>query len=148
MNLNELKHPRGSKKRRKIIGRGESSGHGKTSTRGHKGQRARSGRGTILGFEGGQNPLIRRIPKRGFNARRKIEYQIVNLNNLRKFSSETPVTPEILKAKGLIKDADKLVKILGKGEITKPLMIKAHAFSKGARISIEKSGGKAECLKD
>lgn len=147
MNLGELIPPYGSKKRRKIVGRGESSGHGKTSTRGSNGQRSRSGRGPILGFEGGQTPLIRRIPKRGFKSHAKKEFQIVNMKRLTKLSQDVSITPEFLETKGLIKDKNKPVKILGDGQISWPLVIKAHAFSKSAIELIEKAGGKAECLK-
>ncbi len=147
MYLTDIKRPYGAKKRRKIVGRGESSGHGKTSTRGSNGQRARSGRGPILGFEGGQSPLIRRIPKRGFTHNPKKEFEIVNIKTLSKFGIDLPVSPELLAEKGLIKNKESLVKILGEGKITAPLVIKAHAFSKSAKSLIEKAGGKAECLK-
>ena len=146
MNLNELKPAVGSHKRRKIVGRGPSSGHGKTSCRGTKGQNARSGRGTRPGFEGGQMPLIRRIPKRGFNIRFPKEIQIVNLKNLTRFKEDTLISPEVLEAKGLIKDKDRIVKILGNGEVHKPLNIKAHYFSSSAREKIEKAGGKVEII--
>lgn len=146
MYLTDLERTRGAYKRRKIVGRGESSGHGKTSCRGSNGQRARSGRGPILGFEGGQMPLIKRIPKRGFNHSRRNEFQIVNLKNLVKFSSEAPITPELLHAEGLIKSKDSLVKILGEGELRVSLVVKAHAFSRSAKDIIEKAGGKTECL--
>ncbi|HDZ77058.1 MAG TPA: 50S ribosomal protein L15 [Candidatus Omnitrophica bacterium] len=147
MKLNDLVRPHGSRKKRKIVGRGESSGHGKTSCRGHKGQGQRAGRGTILGFEGGQNPLIRRIPKRGFNSRNKKEYQIVSIDDLIKIKSNDLIGPEVLETKGFIKDKNKPVKILSGGEISKPLVVQAHAFSKSAKALIEKAGGKAECLK-
>ena len=147
MKLNELVRPYKGRKKRKIVGRGESSGHGKTSCRGHKGQGQRAGRGTILGFEGGQNPLIRRIPKRGFNSRNKKEYQIVNIKNLIELKSAGPISPEVLESKGFIKDKNKPVKVLAGGEINKPLIVQAHAFSKSAKALIEKAGGKVECLK-
>lgn len=147
MNLGELARPYGAKKRRKIVGRGRGSGHGKTSTRGQKGQRARSGRGPILGFEGGQAPLIRIIPKRGFNAPVKKEYQIVNIRDITKLSSDGFITPEILLEKGIIATSHRPVKILGHGKVTKPLIVKAHAFSSAAKELIEKAGGKVECLK-
>lgn len=146
MYLTEVRRPRGAHRRRKIVGRGESSGHGKTSTRGTKGQRARSGRGPVLGFEGGQTPLIRRIPKRGFRHSPRNEYQIVNIKNLAKLSTEAPISPEVLKLKRLIKNKDKPVKILGQGELKNPLVVRAHAFSKSAKDRIEKAGGKIECL--
>lgn len=147
MYLTEIKRPFGSCKRRKIVGRGESSGHGKTSTRGSNGQRARSGRGPILGFEGGQSPLIRRIPKRGFRHSPKEEFQIVNINSLAKFSTDMPIDPQLLETKGLIKSRNRPVKILGDGKVNIPLVVKAHAFSKSAKDLIEKAGGKIECLK-
>lgn len=147
MNLTSLERPYASRKRRKIVGRGESSGHGKTSTRGSNGQRSRSGRGPILGFEGGQNPLIRSVPKRGFRSRTRRTFQIVNIKNLTKLKSDVSITPELLEEKGLIKDRLKPIKILGEGALNNPLMIRAHAFSKSARLLVEKAGGKAECLK-
>ena len=145
MYLHELKSPKGARKRRKILGRGSGSGHGKTSCRGQTGQNARSGKGTRLGFEGGQMPLQRRIPKRGF--RRKSENaQIVNLDILNKFKEGLTVTPELLKLKGAIKNAKKVVKILGNGKISKALTIKAHSFSKSAQIKIKDAGGKMELI--
>jgi len=147
MKLNELVRPRNSKKRRKRIGRGVGSGHGKTSTRGHKGLLARSGGTLRPGFEGGQIPLIRRIPKRGFNNTQfKKIYQIVSLNRLNIFKENDEVTPEILKKSGIIKN-DLPVKILDNGKLEKNLSIKAHAFSKNALESIKKIGGKATVLK-
>lgn len=146
MYLTEIERPHGAKKRRKIVGRGESSGHGKTSTRGTKGQRARSGRGPILGFEGGQTPLIRRIPKRGFHHSPKQAFQLVNIGALAKLKTDTAINPELLKVRGLIKNKNKPVKILGEGKVNVSLLVKAHAFSKGAKNAIEKAGGKAECL--
>ena len=144
--LESLKPPLGAHKKKKLLGRGPSSGHGKTSTRGFKGQTSRAGRDFYLGFEGGQTPLIRRIPKRGFSTRgfKKI-YQVVNLKSLAKLSGPS-VDPAVLAQQGLIKDKEGLVKILGEGELLKPLMIKAHAFSKRAKELIEKSGGKTEIL--
>lgn len=146
MKLNELKPVPGSHKRRKIVGRGPGSGHGKTSCRGSNGQNSRSGRGTRPGFEGGQMPLIRRVPKRGFNIKFPQEIQIVNLKSLTRFKEDSLISPEILATKGLIKDKQKLIKILGSGEIHKPLNIQAHFFSAGAKEKIEKAGGKAEIL--
>ena len=146
MLLHQIKSPKGANKKRKIVGRGGGSGHGKTSGRGHKGQNARSGRGTRPGFEGGQLPLIRSIPKRGFTSSTKKIFQIVSLKSLQKFKEDTPITPEILKEKGLIDNAYGLVKILGGGEIKKPLTIKAHSFSKSAEEKIKTSGGKIELI--
>jgi large subunit ribosomal protein L15 len=143
--LHNLKIPKGAHKRRKILGRGSSSGHGKTSTRGSKGQTSRSGRDFYLGFEGGQMPLIRRIPKRGFTSRDKLEYQIVNLGNLNRIK-EPNISLELLEEKGLIKDKDKLVKILGEGEIKNPITIQAHAVSKNAAEKIKNAGGTVEII--
>jgi large subunit ribosomal protein L15 len=144
--LHNLKTPFGAHKKRKILGRGPGSGHGKTSTRGSKGQTSRAGRHFYLGFEGGQSPLMRRIPKRGFtNKRFKKEYQIVNLSELNKITEAT-INPEILKLKGLIKDKEKPVKILGQGEIKNPIAVSAHAFSKRASQEIKNSGGKVEII--
>lgn len=146
MLLHQIKSPKGANKKRKIVGRGHGSGHGKTSGRGHKGQNARSGRGTRPGFQGGQSPLIKSIPKRGFTSPNKKVFQLVNLKSLSKFKEDTPITPEILKGKGLIGNASGLVKILGSGEINKPLTIKAHSFSKSAAEKIKTSGGKIELI--
>ena len=146
MFLHQIRQPRGANKKRKILGRGPGSGHGKTSGRGHKGQNARSGGGTRLGFEGGQMPLIRRIPKRGFTSRNRRIFQVVNINSLQKFKENSVVTPEVLKEKGLIDNARGLVKILGTGELKKPLTIKAHSFSKSAAEKVKTSGGKTELI--
>ena len=143
--LHNLKTPFGAHKKRKILGRGPGSGHGKTSTRGSKGQTSRAGRHFYLGFEGGQSPLMRRIPKRGFTNRFKKEYQIVNLSGLNNIK-EAVVNPEILKQRGLIKDKEKPVKILGQGEIKSPIAVSAHAFSKRASQEIKNSGGKVEII--
>ncbi len=143
--LHNLKSPAGSHKRKKILGRGPSSGHGKTSTRGSKGQTSRAGRDFYPGFEGGQTPLIRRIPKRGFVNRFKKEYQIINLNDLDRIKEPT-ISLDLLEEKGLIKDKNKLVKILGEGEVKNPLAIQAHAFSKKAAEKIKNAGGKIEVI--
>lgn len=148
MNLNELKPPRGAHKRRKIVGRGKGSGHGKTSCRGHNGQNARSGGGTRPGFEGGQMPLARRIPKRGFNVKRSLDYQVVNLKSLTRFKEASVITPEFLLEKGLIHDKFGLIKILGDGEVSKSLIIKAHSFSQAAAEKIKKAGGSVELIKN
>ncbi|MBM3245805.1 MAG: 50S ribosomal protein L15 [Candidatus Omnitrophica bacterium] len=145
MGIHNLKSPLGSHKKRRILGRGTSSGHGKTSSRGSKGQTSRSGKSRYLGFEGGQMPLIRRIPKRGFTSKFKKEYQIVNLEALRKIK-EPNITLEALENKGLIKDKNKLVKILGDGELKNPVTIQAHAFSKKAADKITAAGGKPEVV--
>lgn len=135
----------GSKKRKKRVGRGSGSGHGKTSCRGHKGQKSRSGGGTRAGFEGGQMPLHRRLPKRGFRNIFKKQYAIVNLTDLSEISVSL-VTPEVFLEKGFIKNIKDGVKILGQGEIKKPLTVKAHAFSASAREKILKVGGKVETI--
>jgi large subunit ribosomal protein L15 len=145
MKLNEISPARGATKRPKRIGRGPGSGHGKTSTRGHKGAKARSGFRNKIGFEGGQMPLVRRIPKRGFTNIFKAEYEIVNLDALKKFEPNTEITPELLKEKGLVKGKHKL-KILGTGELSVPLIVKAHKFSKSAREKILKAKGNVEQL--
>ena len=143
--LHNLKAPRGSHKPRKILGRGSSSGHGKTSTRGSKGQTSRAGRDFYPGFEGGQTSFIRRMPKRGFVNRFKKIYQIVNLKQLNQLK-EPDINLGLLEEKGLIKDKNKLVKILGEGEIKNPISIQAHAFSKKAAQTIKNAGGKAEII--
>lgn len=146
MKLSELK-PKIPRKRRRRLGRGEGSGSGKTSGRGHKGQKSRSGAKIRIGFEGGQMPLMRRIPKRGFKNIASKNYQIVNLNALDKFGKDEAVTPKILKEKNLIASESKLVKILGKGNLTKVLRVSAQAFSKSAKEKIEKIGGKITLIK-
>jgi large subunit ribosomal protein L15 len=143
--LFNLNAPSGAHKKRKYLGRGSSSGHGKTSTRGSKGQTSRAGRHFYLGFEGGQSPLIRKMPKRGFVNIFKKEFQIVSLSSIAKIK-EPLINPELLKAKGLIKDKNKLVKVLGNSELKAAANIQAHAFSKQAAEQIRKAGGKAEIL--
>jgi len=145
MKIHELTPAKGSKHRRKIIGRGEGSGHGGSATRGTKGQGARSGQSIMVGFEGGQMPLIRRIPKRGFNHTRfHTCYGVVNLRDIDvSFQKDQKITPGDLVEKGLVKK-HMLVKILGDGEITKPLNITAHKFSKSAEEKIKKAGGTIE----
>ena len=146
MFIHDLKSSQGSRKRRKIVGRGRGSGHGKTSGRGTKGQNARSGRGVILGSEGGQMSLIRRLPKVGFHSKRPILYQVVNLKSLTRFKEGTVVDAAFLKSHQLISSLRKPFKILGDGDIKKPLMCYAHGFSKSAEDKITKAGGKAEKL--
>ncbi len=143
--LNNLKVPAGAHKRRKLLGRGSSSGHGKTSTRGSKGQTSRAGRHFYLGFEGGQTPIIRRMPKRGFNSKFKKEYQVVNLSSLNGIK-ESAITPALLEEKGLVKHKGKLIKILGDGDIKNAVTVSAHAFSKQAAEKIKKAGGKIELV--
>jgi len=147
MRLHDLKPAEGSTKKRKRVGRGIGSGHGKTSGRGHKGQKARSGGGVRPGFEGGQMPLTRRIPKRGFTNIFKKEYAIVNVGTLEeRFEDRTEITPEVLIDNGIIKDIKDGVKILGDGELTKKFTVKAHKFSKSALKKIQAVGGKAEVI--
>lgn len=146
MKIGELRPARGATHRKKRRGFGESSGHGKTSGRGHKGQNARSGGGTKPGFEGGQMPLIRRIPKRGFRHVRSVETCIVNVSALNYFPAGTEVTPQLLAEKGMARSHDARVKILGEGELAHALKVRAHAFSGSARGKITKAGGTAEIL--
>lgn len=145
MNIEILKAPPGAIHKRKRVGRGPSSGHGKTSTRGHKGQKARSGRKFYPWFEGGQMPLTRRVPKRGFRSIFKKEFEIVNLSDLNIFDANTKVNPDLLKERGLIKKTE-MVKILGRGKLDKPIYVKAHSFSKGAERKIREAGGDVEVI--
>jgi len=148
MRLDELKPAPGSKHRRKIVGRGIGSGHGAQSTRGMKGQRSRSGFGGMTGFEGGQMPLIRRVPKRGFrHTAWRVETAVVNIGDFEKhFDSQAPVTPQALKEAGLLKGCDR-VKVLGNGDLMKALTVQAHAFSASAKEKIEKAGGRIEVIR-
>lgn len=146
MKLHNLKPAIGSVKRNKRLGRGEGSTTGGTSGRGHKGQKSRSGNSKKIGFEGGQMPLQRRIPKYGFTNFNRIEYKPLNLDILQKLAEDkklTEITPEILKTNGFVSKND-LVKILGRGELKAKLTVKAHAFSASAKAAIEKNGGVAE----
>lgn len=145
MRLSNLSPTPGSRKKRKRIGRGIGSGHGKTSCRGHKGQKSRSGGGVKAGFEGGQMPLQRRLPKRGFTNIFQKQFTIVNLSALSAVS-ETLITPDVLKSEGIIKNTRKMVKILGKGEVTKPITVKAHAFSASAKEKIIRAQGNIELI--
>ncbi len=147
MGLNNLKPAKGANRNRKRVGRGPGSGMGKTATRGEKGQKSRSGHRFREGFEGGQMPLHRRVPKRGFgNARFRKEFAYVNLGSLERFEAGTIVTPELLKQKGLIKKLLAGVKVLGKGTLTKALTVQAHRFSAQAQEKIAGLGGKAEVI--
>ncbi len=147
LKLHMLRPPKGAKRPPKRVGIGIGSGHGKTSCRGHKGQKARSGGGVRLGFEGGQTPLALRIPKRGFrNGPFRKEYAIVNVKDLNVFEEGTVITPELLLERRIISDILDGVKILGEGELTKPLMVRAHAFSESAIKKIESAGGKVEVI--
>ena len=147
MKLHNISVPEGATKTRKRVGRGIGSGTGKTAGKGHKGQNARSGGGVRPGFEGGQLPLFRRLPKRGFsNAMFKVRYAIINLSDLNKFEDNTVVTPELLKEMGLVKNQLDGIKVLGNGTLEKKLVVKAHKFSSVATEQIEKLGGKAEVI--
>jgi large subunit ribosomal protein L15 len=147
MRLHDLKPRPGAKHRRKLLGHGESSGHGKTSGRGGKGQTARSGSSIRIGFEGGQMPLIRRIPKRGFNnARFATRYTPVNLEALNRFEDGATVDALSLRTLGLAQGPVKRIKILGDGELTRKLAVHAHAFSASARAKIEKLGGSCQLI--
>ena len=147
MKLNELKYNYGAKKNINRVGRGSSSGNGKTAGRGQNGQKSRSGYSRRPGFEGGQNPLIFRIPKRGFNNKRfEVRYATINVSDLNKFDEGVTITPEILKEMGLVKKQLDGIKVLGNGKLDKKINVKATAFSKTAKEKIEKAGGKAEVI--
>ena len=147
MKLHELRPNEGAFKAPKRVGRGVASGTGKTSGKGHKGQNARSGGGVRPGFEGGQLPLFRRLPKIGFsNAMFKVRYATINLSDLEKFEDGAVVTPELLKEMGILKKQLSGVKVLGNGELTKKLTVKANKFSEKAAERIEAIGGKAEVI--
>ncbi|HHY93132.1 MAG TPA: 50S ribosomal protein L15 [Firmicutes bacterium] len=147
MDLSKLSPASGSRPARTRVGRGIGSGLGKTSGRGHKGQKARSGGGKGPAFEGGQKPLHLRLPKRGFYNPFRVEYTVVNLTALEdKFAAGAEVTPEALRAAGLIKHVNDRIKVLGTGDISKPLTVRAHAFSRTAQEKITAAGGKAEVI--
>ena len=146
MDLGNLKYAPGSVKKRKKIGRGSGSGHGGTSTRGHKGQRSRSGSKIRAWFEGGQMPLQRRIPKRGFTNIFKKRYQVINVVDLERLKDKTDITPAELYESRLISKKNGLVKVLGVGDIKNSINISAHAFSESAKSKIEKAGGKVTIL--
>ncbi len=146
MKLHELKPAEGSRATRKRKGRGIGSGNGKTAGKGHKGQNARSGGGVRLGFEGGQTPLYRRLPKRGFTNINRKEYAIVNLDVLNRFEDGSEVTPELLLEIGLVSNEKSGIKILAKGNVEKKLTVKAHKFSSAAKEAIEAAGGTAEVI--
>lgn len=141
MKLHELTYTEGARHTRKRIGRGSGSGTGKTSGRGMKGQKSRSGGGVRPGFEGGQTPLFQRLPKRGFTNRNRKEYATVNLDVLNAFENGTEVTPELLKEKGIVKQVKTGIKILGNGQLEKNLKVSAHKFSNTAKEAIEAAGG-------
>lgn len=147
MKLNNITPTEGAFKERKRVGRGTGSGLGKTSGKGHKGQNARSGGGVRVGFEGGQLPLFRRLPKRGFsNAKFKIRYAVINLSDLDKFAEGTEVNPALLKEMGIVKNALDGIKVLGNGKLTKKLTVKANKFSETAKKEIEALGGTIEVI--
>jgi large subunit ribosomal protein L15 len=146
MKLQDLKPAQGSRKRNKRVGRGIGSGHGKTSCKGHKGQKARSGGTKGPGFEGGQMPLQRRLPKRGFRNHFQIIYAVVNLKDLEKLEGLDTVTPETLLERGIVKNLKNGLKVLGQGEIKRPLTVRADAFSASAVAKISAAGGKAEVI--
>jgi large subunit ribosomal protein L15 len=142
MNLSNLRAPKSANRGKKRVGRGMGSGHGKTSARGHKGQRSRSGSSMMRGFEGGQMPLHRRLPKRGFTNIFRTEYTVLNLDRLVELG-ETELSLDAFVAKGFLRKRNELLKILGNGEINVALTVHAHKFSKAAQEKIEKAGGKA-----
>ena len=146
MDLSSLKNTAGARKPRKRVGRGTGSGMGKTSTRGHKGQNARKGHKGKLGFEGGQMPLIRRLPKRGFKNPTRVSYFGVNVCDLERFDAGTEVTAEVLRANGLFTHKYDGVKILGSGELTKKLTVKVNGVSATAKAKIEAAGGSVEIV--
>ena len=146
MQLHQVRSPAGSHKRKKIVGRGRGTGHGKRSGRGQTGQGSRAGRGPILGSEGGQSTLLRRLPKVGFNSKWPVRYQIVNLDGLNSFKEGSVVDITALKDADLIKSSNRLVKVLGDGELKKKLTVHAHRFSKSAQEKITKAGGQVQLI--
>ena len=146
MKHHELQQTEGSRKVRNRVGRGSSSGNGKTSGRGHKGQKARSGGGVRLGFEGGQQPLFRRIPKRGFSNINRKDYAVVNLDTLNRFEEGTEVTPALLVESGVVRNEKSGIKVLAKGAVEKKLTVTAHKFSDAAKEAIEAAGGTVEVI--
>ena len=146
MKLHELKPVPGSRKSHKRVGRGIAAGQGKTAGRGTKGQKARAGGGVRPGFEGGQNPLYRRLPKRGFTNPNRKEYAVINVEDLNRFEEGTVVTPELLKEKGVVKNLKDGLKVLGDGDLTVKLTVKAHKFSRTAAEKIAAAGGATEVL--
>ena len=146
MNLHEMKYNDGARKDIKRLGRGQGSGQGKTAGKGHKGQNARSGGGVAIGFEGGQTPFYKRIPKRGFtNFNRKV-YAVVNIETLEKFDDGASITPQLLKETGIVKKQFDGIKVLGNGTLTKKLTVSCNKISASAKAAIEKAGGKVEVL--
>jgi large subunit ribosomal protein L15 len=147
MSLNKIRPPKGAKHAKKRVGRGQGSGHGHTASRGHKGAQSRSGFSFKRGFEGGQMPLHRRVPKRGFHNPFRVEYAVVNLDTLAEvFEAGSSVTPEVLRERGLVRESRKRIKVLGRGEISKKLTVQAHKFSGKAAEKIAAAGGTTEVL--
>lgn len=146
LELHRLTPSKGANKKRKRVGRGPGSGHGKTSGRGHKGQKSRSGYSQRAGFEGGQMPLYRRVPKRGFHNIFAKKYGIVNVQSLNRFEEGTTVTPQLLLEQGVLKKIKDGLRILGEGKLEKKLTVQAHHFSESARRKIEQAGGSVEVL--
>lgn len=144
--IHDLSPSEGARKKRKRVGRGPGSGHGKTSCRGHKGQKARSGGRVARGFEGGQMPLQRRLPKRGFENYFKKHYALINLSDLGKFEANTVLDVGAFKDAGLVKNIKSGIKLLGNGEISQPLIVKVHKASRSAKMKIEAAGGKIELI--
>jgi large subunit ribosomal protein L15 len=147
MDLSNLKPPKGAKHSKKRVGRGQGSGQGKTAGRGHKGAKSRSGYKFKRGFEGGQMPLHRRVPKRGFHNPFRVEYEVVNIDTLaERFDADTVVTPDLLRERGLVAAGSRLVKVLARGEVTKKLTVRAHKFSGKAAEKIAAAGGATEVI--
>lgn len=146
MKLHTLRPATGSKKKPKRLGRGHGSGSGKTSGKGHKGVLARAGNPNMAGFEGGQMPLARRLPKRGFHNPFRVEYNIVNLHVLSSIADVKEITPQVLHEKGIVKKRTRPIKILGVGDLTKPLVVEAHKFSQSALHKIQQAGGQAKVI--
>ncbi len=146
MNLHEMKYNAGARHTTKRLGRGQGSGQGKTAGKGHKGQNARSGGGVAIGFEGGQTPFFKSMPKRGFTNFNRIEYAVVNLSDLNRFEEGTTVTPELLKQAGIVKKQLNGIKVLGNGKLEKKINVSCHRISKSAQAAIEKAGGTVEVI--
>jgi large subunit ribosomal protein L15 len=147
MALNNLRPPKGAKHAKKRVGRGPGSGHGKTASRGSKGAKSRSGFRFRRGFEGGQTPLHRRVPKRGFHNPFRVEYAVVNLDTLaERFDGSADVTPDLLREQGIVRSTEALIKVLGRGDISKALTVRAHKFSGSAAEKIAAAGGVAEVI--
>jgi large subunit ribosomal protein L15 len=147
MSLNNLRPPKGAKHSKTRVGRGHGSGQGKTAGRGHKGAQSRSGWKSKRGFEGGQMPIHRRLPKRGFSNPFRVDYEVVNLDTLAEvFDGGSDVTPELLRERGLVREKRALIKVLGRGDVTKKLTVRAHKFSESAAQKIAAAGGVAEVI--